>query len=369
MDKSLYIGVMTGTSMDGIDAVLVEITDSRIQTCAHYSQEITPELKEQLLSLCASGVDEIQRSGEADVQLGLEISQTVNGLLNQEQLEHSHINAIGSHGQTIRHSIDAIYPFSLQIGNPSIIAEKTGITTVGDFRMADIACNGQGAPLAPAFHEAAFSSSKESRLIINLGGIANITRLEPRQETTGFDTGPANTLMDQWISKCQHKAYDEDGQWAAQGKLIPPLLESMLNDPYFNRPAPKSTGREHFNMSWLNQHLNLLGPHEDQDVQRTLLELSAISIANETKKNCGKAKKVFLCGGGIYNSMLIKRLNDHLPDFTLENTDQLGINAQHVEAAAFAWFAYRTLNGLSSNLPSVTGARKNKILGGIYPAS
>lgn len=364
-----YIGAMTGTSMDGIDVVLLNVSEEGLKTCGHISRDIPEPLRNTLLSLCTPGANEIQRAGEANVQLGREIAAAINSLLEEQGLEASEIQACGSHGQTIRHSVDTPFPFSLQIGDPSTIAEQTGITTVADFRMADIASGGQGAPLAPAFHEAVFASDEEHRAIINLGGIANITTLIPGQPTLGYDTGPANTLMDQWIQKCKGEAFDKSGAWAKNGQVMEQLLESMLNDAYFQLAPPKSTGRELFNLNWLEGHLKELPDYEEVDIQRTLLELSVVSIASEVKQQLPKSARIYLCGGGVENKFLIERLQERLPDYDINDTGALGIHPQQIEAAAFAWLAHRTISRLHGNLPSVTGSKKLKILGAIYTSS
>lgn len=367
MAKDLYIGVISGTSMDALDAVLVEVNDQTIKTVAHHSQDIPTPLRTTLLQLCTPGNNEIQLEGEADVELGHEIASVINTLLEKEELKPSDITAIGSHGQTIRHSVESHFPFTRQIGNPSIIAEQTGINTVADFRMADIAAGGQGAPLACLIHEEVFRSAHEKRIVLNLGGIANITLLSPDQPTMGFDTGPANTLMDQWITKHHNLPYDRSGAWARSGKIITPLLDKLLADTYILEKAPKSTGREYFNLDWLAPFI-AEQTFPPEDVQRTLLEYSVRSIADAIKATTSSCP-VLLCGGGVYNDFLIEQLQHSLPRFELSRTDEFGIHSQQVEAAAFALMAYKTINRLPSNLPSVTGASRPKVLGGIYLAS
>jgi anhydro-N-acetylmuramic acid kinase len=379
MKKALYIGVMSGTSMDAIDAVLTSIDGNDIETLAHHSKEIPSELKQQLSELCSSGENEIERSGQLDIVIAELISETVNTLVKNENLQPQDISAIGSHGQTIRHLPNAAKPFSLQIGNPSIIAHKTNITTIADFRMADIAAGGQGAPLVPAFHQAAFQSKTDFRAIINIGGIANITLLRPDNNTLagqahknhipvkGYDLGPGNTLMDQWISYHQHKSFDMNGQWAKSGKLLPTLLNQFLEDDFIQKAPPKSSGREHFNLPWLKHHIN--GALEAKDVQRTLIEFTAQVIANTLKQETNNnACDVFLCGGGTRNTFLKERITSLLPNFNISTTCTLGIDAQLVEATAFAWLAKQTLNQLPGNIEAVTGASCQKILGGIYLA-
>jgi len=362
---------MSGTSMDGIDAVLLEVLGTKLATRGAYSKVISPALKRRLQALCFPGDNEIARCGKLDIEFGEQIGETVNKLLKQHKLHSNEICAIGSHGQTIRHSPDSHPAYSWQIGNPSIIADRTGITTVADFRMADIAAGGQGAPLVPAFHQAAFSPQQGTRSIINIGGIANITTLNANkpESTTGYDIGPGNTLLDQWIQKQLNIDFDNNGEWARTGKIIPSLLAALQQDHYITKNPPKSSGKEYFNLSWLQTFLDRGKPSPPEDIQRTLIELSAQEIANSVKNGEKKTPgEVFLCGGGVYNSLLRERINDLLPDHPVMLTDDLGIGAQQVEASAFAWLAHQTINSLEGNIQSVTGANKRKILGGIYPA-
>jgi anhydro-N-acetylmuramic acid kinase len=372
MITGLYIGAMTGTSMDGIDVVLLDVSAKGFESKAFISHDIPDSLRTDLLELCSPGDNEIQRSGNASVRLAREIAEAVNKLLAQQRLNPKEVHAIGSHGQTIRHSVDTDTPFTLQIGDPSLIAELTGITTIADFRMADIAAGGQGAPLAPAFHHAVFSSQDQTRLIINLGGIANITFLPSTTKTDqiiGYDTGPANTLMDQWINHINALTYDQDGEWAKSGHVIDDLLQACLTDPYFRIPPPKSTGRERFNLPWLATHLGKIGPYKNEDVQRTLLELTVQTLAKEIKTILSPKSSIYICGGGIENTFLIERLKAELASYDIKSTSALGIHPQQVEATAFAWLAFRTLNRMAGNLPTVTGADKEKVLGAIYNAS
>jgi anhydro-N-acetylmuramic acid kinase len=309
--------------------------------------------------------------GQADRELGLAFGAAVNSLLQNAGIPHSAVRAIGSHGQTIRHRPPAPHqnhPFTLQVGDPSSIAQLTGIATVADFRRRDIAAGGQGAPLVPAFHRAVFNSNR-CRAIVNIGGIANITLLPTAGSVLGFDTGPGNTLMDSWITRHRGESYDRDGAWAAAGKVVPSLLTSLLNDPYFAAPAPKSTGREHFNLAWLDRHLaESTSPVSASDVQATLAELTAQSIARAIVALSPAPREVFVCGGGAYNSHLMVRLEALLHPRQLGNTAQLGIAPEWVEATAFAWLAQQTLAGKPGNEPAVTGAQSYCVLGAIYPA-
>jgi len=367
---ALYVGLMSGTSLDGIDVVLVELNQPP-RLIAAETYPLLPELRDQLLALCHPGDNEIERLGAVDRQLGLEFGKAVNTLLHAASIPHSAIRAIGSHGQTIRHrppAPDQTYPFTLQIGDPTSIAQLTGITTVADFRRRDIAAGGHGAPLVPAFHRAVFGGAR-TRVIANIGGIANITGLFSDGGIIGFDTGPGNTLLDSWIARHRGVTYDANGTWAASGIVVQPLLKSLLTDSYFAQPAPKSSGREHFNLAWLDSHIaGIATPIEPADVQATLAELTAASIAEAIASLPGAASEVFVCGGGAYNNHLMVRLEALLHPRQLGSTAQLGISPEWVEATAFAWLAQQTLAGKPGNEPAVTGAENYCILGAIYPA-
>ncbi|KZY48724.1 MULTISPECIES: anhydro-N-acetylmuramic acid kinase [unclassified Oleiphilus] len=369
MADKLYIGVMSGTSMDGIDTVLASISENKTTSIESFSAPFSSSLKSKLQSLSLPGDNEIDRLGEASVELGEAIAETVNDLLKKANKNSSDVCAIGCHGQTIRHRPESSKPFSLQIGDPSTIAHITNITTITDFRMADMAAKGQGAPLVPAFHQAVFGDSNETRIVANIGGIANISVLsKTKNKLSGYDTGPGNMLMDLWIQSCLKKAYDHNGDWASTGSVIEDLLQDFLDEPYFKQTAPKSTGKELFNSAWIaNKIAN--STFQSEDIQRTLLELTASTISNSiiTSTN-GDGCDIFVCGGGINNQLLMTRLQNLLPSYRLSSTLDLGIDPQLVEASAFAWLARQTLNNLPGNACSVTGASKSKILGGIYPA-
>ena len=361
----LYIGLMSGTSADGIDAVLLEISSSGMELKGHIERPHPQPLRREILALCQPGDNEIERSGQMDCQLGNAFSKAVNQLLQQQQLAPADITAIGSHGQTIRHHPPGslAHPFTLQIGDPNIIAEQTGITTVGDFRRRDIAAGGQGAPLVPAFHRAAFGSSKP-RVIVNIGGMANITHLQA-DNTQGFDTGPGNVLLDGWVERHQGVRFDNCGEWAASGQVNNTLLDRLLQHDYLKRTPPKSTGRETFHLHWLDQQLQDLTELDPADVQATLLEFTAATISQAiNQRDC---EAIFICGGGACNTQLMTRLQalNHAP---VASTQALGINPQQVEAAAFAWLAHQTLKQRSGNCPEATGAKREVILGGIYLA-
>lgn len=366
---SLFIGLMSGTSLDGIDAVLVEFNETLPRLIAAETTPFEPALRADLLSLCLPGANEIERMGRADRALGQAFASATLQLLQKAGLPAAAIAAIGSHGQTIRHRPNSDLAFTLQIGDPGTIAEMTGVTTIADFRRRDIAAGGQGAPLVPAFHRSVFGGDR-NRVILNIGGMANITALPADREMAvlGFDTGPGNTLLDSWIAHTRQLAFDRDGAWASSGKVDQGLLDGMLADPYFSQPPPKSTGREHFNLDWLLHHLAQRSDLNAEDVQATLAELTATSIVGALAQLPFAAHEVFVCGGGAYNRDLMLRLERLLHPRLLGHTGQLGIAPEWVEAAAFAWLARETLAGRPGNEPAVTGAKRACILGGIYPA-
>lgn len=366
--SELYVGLMSGTSADGIDAVLVDFKNALPKLVATHYTAYTTTLRQKILDLSRPGTNEIHRLGELDIELAHAFATSVQTLLQQAGVNSSNIKAIGSHGQTIRHSSDPKQRFSLQIGDPNTIAALTGITTVADFRRKDIALGGQGAPLVPAFHQYLFADKSTNRAIVNIGGIANITILTPQQHAIiGFDTGPGNGLLDEWIQLHQQKPHDANGAWAASGKINPSLLSSLLSDTYFHLTPPKSTGREYFNTKWLQEHLSTLNV-SSADVQATLTELTATTIIDAIKVHIPHGD-VFVCGGGAHNTYLIERLQNLAKDqFKVMTTEKLGVHPDWVEAIAFAWLAYQTVNQRTGNLPSVTGARQAAILGGLYYA-
>ncbi|HEB55729.1 MAG TPA: anhydro-N-acetylmuramic acid kinase [Gammaproteobacteria bacterium] len=368
---SYYIGLMSGTSLDAVDAALVYFHKQDCQLRQHIAFPIADDIRRQALSLLNPGDNELARLCRLDVQLGRLFAKAVETLLAQANLDSSAIRAIGSHGQTLRHYPDDEFPTSLQIGDPNIIAEQTGITTVADFRRRDMAAGGQGAPLVPAFHQAMLHDSRYNRVVVNIGGIANITVLakDLNQAVIGFDTGPGNALLDSWTQQRRQQRYDKEGQWAASGTCHQALLDDLLNDPYFEQIPPKSTGRETFNLQWLKKSLQNFPALTPADIQATLVELTAISIARAILKHSSNTEQIFICGGGIHNTFLMQRLAAHLPKQTIQSTSSAGIDPDWVEAMAFAWLARQTLNGKTGNLASVTGACQPLILGGIYPAS
>jgi anhydro-N-acetylmuramic acid kinase len=366
-----YIGLMSGTSVDGIDAALVSIsTDGKPVLIASRLHPMPPATRSEIQALMRDGANEIERLGELDMMLGELFAEAVHALIQQTGFDKKNIRAIGSHGQTLRHRPRAAHPFTLQIGNPSVIAERTGITTVADFRARDMAAGGEGAPLVPAFHRQVFHSAQHNRVILNLGGIANVTYLpaDTALPVSGFDTGPGNTLLDQWIRQHKGCSHDEDGRWAISGHVSPELLQQLLSDAFFAAPPPKSTGREHFNLDWLHHHLQKLTPMPAADVQATLVQLSAQSISRAVRQFLPLTQEIHVCGGGAHNPALLSALAEQLPNIPVGTTETLGLHPDWVEATAFAWLAHQTLSGQPGNLPSVTGARRAVILGGIYPA-
>ncbi|WP_298184581.1 anhydro-N-acetylmuramic acid kinase [uncultured Pseudomonas sp.] len=361
----LYLGVMSGTSLDGLDIALVEQDHSTRLIGTRYLP-MPDQLRCTLLSLCASGPDELARAAIAEQQWVQLAAQGINELLAQHNIEASSVRAIGSHGQTVRH--EPTRGFSIQIGNPALLVELTGISVVSDFRRRDVAAGGQGAPLVPAFHDALFAHPNSTRAILNIGGFSNLSLLAPDRPVHGFDCGPGNVLLDAWIQRHQGLAYDQDGQWAASGSVQPLLLHALLGDPYFQTQGPKSTGRELFNIAWLDQHLQSQPAFAAADVQATLLELTAISISEALKAAQQNTEMLLVCGGGAHNRTLMRRLAQLLPNSQVSSTDVHGVPADWVEAMAFAWLAHCCLEGIAANRPSVTGAQGLRVLGAIYPA-
>ena len=360
----LYIGVMSGTSMDGVDAVLVEFSEGKVNELGFCSVGFPDDLKNDLQNMVSTGIINLEKLGEMDHRLALVYARCINRLLVETGYECSLVKAIGCHGQTVFHAPRAKYPFTMQIGDGNIVAAKTGIPTITDFRRMDMAYGGQGAPLACGFHQYYLNSNDEKRAILNLGGIANITILSTDYDNvTGFDTGPANCLMDSWIQHCEVLPFDRDGDWARSGNVIYTMLQQMLREPYFAQKAPKSTGRELFNISWLEKYLQG-NFYQNQDIQATLLELTAKTVADAIVDYDIEA--IYTCGGGAKNKYLLERLSYYLPKIEINTTQALGISVQHVEAIAFAWLAQRRFLMLPGNLPSVTGAGNNAVLGNLY---
>ncbi|MBI5460969.1 MAG: anhydro-N-acetylmuramic acid kinase [Gammaproteobacteria bacterium] len=369
--RDYYLGLMSGTSLDGIDAAIVDLSAPFPTVLAAHTRPFTATLRQAVLDLAhGQAPHEIELLGTLDTRLGEQFAQAVLTLLEHSGIPTTAIRAIGSHGQTVRHRPRGPEPFTLQIGDPNIIAERTGITTVADFRRRDIAAGGQGAPLVPAFHAMCFRNADEDRAVLNLGGMANLTILpaDPQTPVSGLDTGPGNVLLDAWIDTHQRKSFDAEGAWAAHGTVIPALLDTLMTDEFFQQPPPKSTGREQFHLGWLEQHLHGTS-YAPVDVQATLCALTARSVANAMTTWAPSTKRVLVCGGGAHNTHLLELLRRHLPGTTIESTAVHGLDPDWIEAAAFAWMARETLAGRTANLPSVTGARHPVIMGGIYLAA
>lgn len=356
---------MSGTSLDGLDFALIQQSDSTKLLATHY-EPMPAQLKQELLALCASGPDELARAALAEQCWAALASIGIDKLLRQAQIAPSSIRAIGSHGQTVRH--EPKRGFSIQIANPALLAELTGISVVGDFRRRDVAAGGQGAPLVPAFHEAMFSDPKRTRAVLNIGGFSNLSLLAPGMTTLGFDCGPGNVLLDAWIQRHLAQPFDRNGSWAASGTLQSRLLESLLSDEFFAASGPKSTGRELFNLPWLDAHLSPLDDIAPEDVQATLLELSARSICNALLESQPNTEDLLVCGGGAHNAALMDRLQNLLPSTRVTSTAAFGVEPDWIEAMAFAWLAHCCLENIPANRPSVTGARGLRVLGAIYPA-
>ncbi len=364
--SELYIGLMSGTSLDGIDAGLVDFTNNQCCVIDFYFLPFSKSLKHRLAEISQTeNTISLYQYGALDSELGLIFAESIHALLKQANIQPEAIKAIGSHGVTAHHSPNSPHPFSLQIGNPNIIAESTGITTISDFRRRDLAAGGQGAPLVPAFHQYFFANNDETICVVNIGGIANITLLDSGS-VLGFDTGPGNTLMDYWINKNHGLAYDKNGNWAKTGKVLVALLKQLKQDKYFTLCPPKSTGKEYFSPTWLERHLAEFASLSPEDIQRTLCQLTADSICDAIQKHARNKPKVLLCGGGCHNALLFTLIEEKLnqPVFS---TSKFGIHPDHVEAIAFAWLARQTMNHLPGNMCTATGARRPVILGGIYP--
>lgn len=369
MRGQVYLGSISGTSVDGLDLALLEISNT-IDVTAATTVTLPGSLREALLSLGQPGKDDIDLLGRTDSQLGEFIGAAALEFITSQGLGPADVTAIGSHGQTVRHRPTGEAPFTLQIGDPNRIAETTGITTVADFRRRDIAAGGQGAPLVPPFHGALFRTPDENRAVLNLGGIGNFTLLpaDAAAPITGFDTGPGNALMDDWIAHAHNEPYDRHGEWAATGEVDDVLLQRLLSDPYLSVPPPKSTGREHFNLAWLTEQL---GSHladrkvSNADVQATLCAFTAETVARALTTWGSGTERVLVCGGGRHNRTLLAAIAERVR-CPVETTDDHGVDGDSIEAAAFAWLAHQTLNGQCGNETAVTGARGPRVLGAIY---
>jgi len=365
-----YLGLISGTSMDGIDAALVEFGDHRCDIRDTLSAPYPAELRSALLKASRTPADcTVDVIGNLDHWIGECFRDAALAILKESEIAAGDVAAIGSHGQTLRHQPHAKRPFTLQIGDPNIIAIGTSITTVADFRRADVVLGGEGAPLTPAFHQWLFADQDAKRAVLNIGGIANITLLLASSPiVSGFDTGPGNTLLDSMARQNLHKPYDEDGAWAANGAVADELLQIMLSDKYFALPPPKSTGFEYFDAAWLEAKISSLGGTAPAaiDVQATLAELSARTIATAILENAPDVDEVLVCGGGVHNTDLLQRLTTCLAGSHVVSTESYGLHPDWVEAAAFAWLARRRLEGKPGNLPEVTGASRAEMLGAVY---
>ena len=351
--------------MDGVDAVLCRIEGHQLTTLSQVALPFPAPLLKTLHQLCAPGENELFLAGQADREIAYLYSDAVKTLLKQSNLEPADITALGSHGQTVRHHPDTTPPFTLQLGDPNTLAAATGIAVVADFRRKDIALDGQGAPLVPAFHQFQFGAQQPA-IVVNIGGIANLSVLRHEQPPLGFDTGPGNTLMDQWIQRHKGVTYDADGRWAASGNVNEPLLKALLDDSYFRQPAPKSTGREYFNLSWLDSVLaDLPVPVKAVDVQATLCALTARSIG-QAVAGFNDVQNVYVCGGGAFNQQLMQMLSAQVAPLPVDTTTALGIHPQWVEGAAFAWLAHANIRRIQGNVPGVTGASRAAVLGGLF---
>lgn len=359
--ESLFVGLMTGTSLDGVDAVLASVTRAGTRMLAHHHTNFPTALRADLQRLCRPGDDEIDLAGACHRALGEHYARVVAALLSEAGVPAATVTAIGCHGQTVRHR-PGDRGFSLQLGCPDTLAVSTGVPVISNFRNKDMVLGGQGAPLAPRFHEHAFGDPRERRVILNLGGIANVSLLDKGKLAGGFDTGPANTLLDQWHQRHRGGDYDPQGEWAAGGEVIPTLLDSLLGDPYFHRPPPKSTGREYFHQDWLAPHLSTdMAP---RDVQATLAELTARTVAEAISGF--HADRLLVCGGGVHNRDLLGRLARHC-GLPAASTEGAGVAPEWVEAAAFAWLAWAFWERVPGNAPPVTGASRPAVLGHLSP--
>ena len=364
----LYLGLISGTSADGVDVALAEFSGTappRLHAARTVPYEDT--LRRAILELAqGEGAFDLDRYGALDVRIGLAFATAANTVLREAGVPAQAVRAIGSHGQTVRHRPGGAHPFTLQLGDATVIAEHTGIATVADFRRADVAAGGQGAPLLPILHAALLAQAGEARAVLNLGGIANLTLLDGAGGVRGFDTGPANALLDAWCARQGGGSCDRDGALAAAGEVDEALLARLLADPYFALAPPKSTGREYFHLHWLDAQLGDR-PRRAADVQATLLMLSVRSIAQALHAHAPQTRRVWACGGGVHNPVLMAALAQALP-CSLHSTAAAGVDADFIEALAFAWLARAHLRGEPGNLPSVTGARGPRVLGALYPA-
>ncbi len=363
-NRDLYIGLMSGTSLDGVDAVLADFSHQTFRAVAHAHVGFDTALRDSLLALTGAGHNELERAGQLGKVLAARYAKAVALVLARAGVAASEVRAVGCHGQTVRHRPDQ--GFTLQIGNPALLAELSGLPVVADFRSRDMAAGGQGAPLAPAFHAVAFGDASEDRAVVNIGGIANVTLLLRNSPVLGFDTGPGNCLMDLWAQRHIMTPFDADGAWAAGATPHARLLDRLLEEPYFGQPAPKSSGRELFNAAWLTGFLD--GSEDAQSVQATLLELTAETIGRSVEASPSPVARLIVCGGGACNAALMRRLGSRLAPRLVDTSADHALEVDQVEATAFAWLAKCAIEGKPGNLPEVTGARGPRVLGAVYPA-
>ena len=374
--SDLFVGLMSGTSLDGADGVLVDFSGPKINVLAAASEAFPDDFRAELLALNTPSHNELHRAALAANQLAATYARVVTRLLGQSGISAKHVKATGAHGQTVRHhphQTSVLSSYTLQINNPALLAELTGIDVVADFRSRDIAAGGQGAPLVPAFHQSVFASASDTVAVLNLGGISNLSLLPPvgtggSASVIGFDCGPGNALMDAWCQEHTGKPFDDGGAWAASGKLIPELLASLLDDPYFAKPPPKSTGRDLFSLGWLTHKLAPFTAAKPEDIQNTLAEFTLSPCVYDMDSYGKYSKTLIICGGGAFNLHLMQRLQALLPSVRVASSQAHGLPPQQVEAAAFAWLARQAIHRQPGNLVSVTGAAGPRILGAIYPA-
>lgn len=365
----LYVGVMSGTSLDGVDVVLVELDDNGCVVHAAATTPYPPGLRSKLSALVRLPRSTLLELGTLNVEVGEFCADCIIRLIDDSAFEARQIAAVGLSGHTAFHQPEQPQAFTLQLGNPNTVAAMTAMTVVADIRGMDVALGGQGAPMVAPFHAWRFADAAETRVVVNIGGIANLTCLDPRRDITGFDSGPGNALMNAWCEIHQGESYDRNGEWAASGEADSALLAQMLSDPYFTKKTPKSTGLEHFNVAWLKNAISTIGRRlSPADVQATLLDLTVQTVSEALIGSAPDARRAILCGGGAYNGALVARLRSllHVNGIALELTSVYGIEPEWVEAAAFAWLARRRLKTLTGNAPSVTGARQAAVLGGVY---
>jgi anhydro-N-acetylmuramic acid kinase len=368
--SSTYIGLMSGTSLDGVDGVLVDFAWSRPKVLSHHTLPFDASLKRDLLILNTPSDNELHRAALAANCLVRIYADTVQALLLKSGHQAKDVHAIGAHGQTVRHQPGAFdgTGYTLQLNNPSLLAELTGIDVVADFRSRDVAAGGQGAPLVPLFHQHMFEQAGQTVGVLNLGGMANLSVLSPSAEVQGFDCGPGNALLDHWCQQHTGQPFDNNGAWARTGQVIEPLLDALLNEPFLQQVPPKSTGRDLFNAIWLENKLDSFAAASAADVQATLTEFTACACVSDVRRYAPEATELMVCGGGALNAWLMTRLQSGLPHLKVLSTAERGLPPQQVEATAFAWLARQTMRRLPGNSPKVTGAQGARILGGVFPA-